>query len=145
MKKTKIYLNKYQQKSPTPLTPADEALDKMAALLASEMPANNQKSKKRVFAISFSQFAISVVAAIVLVGWGTFIALKSIENKKENHSTKQPVKHPKLDSLINKTVQIEDSATSSTETDIQTIISANMKANEEYIPQQHQNNNQISV
>jgi len=144
LKKTKIYLNPNQQKSPSPLTPADEAWDKMAELLDSEMPLSNQESKKRAFAISFSQFAISVVAAIVLVGGGTFITLKTIENKKEIHTIKHAVKHSEHDSLTNKTVQIEDSVLS-TKTDVQTINSANQKANEENILQQHQNNNQTSL
>ncbi|WP_291124849.1 hypothetical protein [Flavobacterium sp. UBA6031] len=138
MKKTKIYLKKYRQKSSKP---ADEAWMKMAEMLDAEMPASNQKSKKRAFAISFSQFAISIVAAIVFVGGGTFITLKTIESKKEIHTIKHAVRHLEHDSLTNKTVQIEDSVLS-TKTDIQTINSANQKANEENKLQQQQNNNQ---
>jgi len=138
LKKTKIYLKKYRQKSSKP---ADEAWMKMAEMLDAEMPASNQKSKKRAFAISFSQFAISIVAAIVFVGGGTFITLKTIESKKEIHTIKHAVRHLEHDSLTNKTVQIEDSVLS-TKTDIQTINSANQKANEENKLQQQQNNNQ---
>lgn len=131
-------MKKYRQKSSKP---ADEAWMKMAEMLDAEMPASNQKSKKRAFAISFSQFAISIVAAIVFVGGGTFITLKTIESKKEIHTIKHAVRHLEHDSLTNKTVQIEDSVLS-TKTDIQTINSANQKANEENKLQQQQNNNQ---
>ena len=105
MKRTKIYLNQKQQKSPTPLTPVDVAWDKMTELLDSEMPEITQKSKKRVFAISFSQFAISLVAAIIFVGGGTFITLKTIEDKQGIYTPKHAIKHLEFDSLINKTVQ----------------------------------------
>lgn len=138
MKRPKIDSNLYQQKSPTPLTPVDEAWNKMAEQLDSEMPVSNQEPKKRTIAISSSQLGILVVAAMILVGGGTFITLKSIENKKEIHSTK----YPKLNSLNNKTVQT-DSIISDIpgETDIQTSISTNQKENEEeMLPQQHSNN-----
>lgn len=144
MKKRKIYFDPNQQKSPIPLTPADEAWDKMAELLNSEMPATNQKINKRIFTTSFSQLAISLVAAIILIGGGTFITLKTIENKNEIHTHKHPVKHSEHDSLINKTVQTEDSAISA-KTDVQTSISTNQKANEEEILYQKQNNNQTSL
>ena len=134
-------MKKYRQKSPKP---ADEAWMKMAEMLDAEMPASNQKSKKRAFAISFSQFAISIVAAIVLVGGGTFITLKTIENKKEIYTIKHAVRLLDHDSLTTKTVQIEDPAIS-TKTDIQTINSANQKGNEENKLQQHQNKNQTSL
>jgi len=144
LKKAKLYLNPKQQKSPTPLTPVDDAWGKMAELLDSEMPVTDQKTKKRAFAISFSQFMISVMAAMILVGGGTFITLKTIDNKKDIHTTQYSVKQPKSDSLINKTVLTEDSAISA-ETEVQTSISAVRKANEEDILQQHQNNNHTSL
>ena len=137
-------MNQNQQKLPTPLTPADEAWDKMAKLLDSEMPISDKKTKKRAFTISFSQFAISVVAAIIFIGGGTFITLKTIENKKEIHTSKNTIKHSEFDSLINKTVQSEDSAISA-ETAVQTNISNNQKANEEEIQNRQQNNNQTSL
>ena len=137
-------MNQNQQKSNTPLTPADEAWNKMAELLDSEMPVSDQKSKKRAFTISFSQFAISVVAAMIFVGGGTFITLKTIENKKEIHTSKNAIEQSKFDSIINKTVQSEDSAISA-ETDIQTSISTNQKENEEEIQKQQHNNNQTSL
>ena len=137
MKRPKIDSNLYQQKSPTPLTPVDEAWNKMAEQLDSEMPVSNQEPKKRTIAISSSQFVLLMVAAMIFAGGGTFIALKSIENKKEIHSTK----YPKLNSLINKTVQTDSSAITPGETDIQTSISTNQKENEEeMLPQQHSNN-----
>jgi len=132
-------LNQHQQKSPTPLTPVDEAWNKMAELLDSEMPVSDQKSKKRAFTISFSQFAISVVAAMIFVGGGTFITLKTIENKKEIHTPKHSIKHSKFDSLINKTVQNEDSAISA-EKEVQASLSNNQKVNEEKELNQQQNN-----
>lgn len=143
MKKTKIYLNQNQQKSPTHLTPADEAWDKMTALLDSEMPVVNKETKKRAFTISFSQFAISVVAAMMLVG-GTFITLKTIDHKKEIRAIKHSIMHSEHDSLVNATVQFEDSAISA-ETDVQSSISANQKSNEEEVLNQLQNNNQTSL
>lgn len=143
MKRTKIYLNQKQQKSPTPLTPVDVAWDKMTELLDSEMPEITQESKKRVFAISFSQFAISLVAAIIFVGGGTFITLKTIEDKQGIYTPKHAIKHLEFDSLINKTVQSEDSAIA--EIDIQTSINTNQKADEEVIHTQQQNNNQTSL
>ena len=137
MKRPKIDSNLYQQKSPTPLTPVDEAWNKMAEQLDSEMPVSNQEPKKRTIAISSSQFVLLMVAAMIFAGGGTFIALKSIENKKEIHLTK----YPKLNSLINKTVQTDSSAITPGETDIQTSISTNQKENEEeMLPQQHSNN-----
>jgi len=137
LKRPKIDSNLYQQKSPTPLTPVDEAWNKMAEQLDSEMPVSNQEPKKRTIAISSSQFVLLMVAAMIFAGGGTFIALKSIENKKEIHSTK----YPKLNSLINKTVQTDSSAITPGETDIQTSISTNQKENEEeMLPQQHSNN-----
>jgi len=115
----------------------DEAWNKMAEQLDSEMPVSDQEPKKRTIAISSSQLGILVVAAMILVGGGTFITLKNIENKKEIHSTK----YPKLNSLINKTVQTDSSAIIPAETDIQTSISTNQKKNEEEtLPQQHSNN-----
>ena len=78
-----------QQKSDSQLTPVDDAWNKMAALLDSEMPVAKPQDKKRLFSVSFSQLAISIVAAMVFVGGGTFIAIKTIENKKENYSTTQ--------------------------------------------------------
>lgn len=143
MKKRNIYLNKYQQKSPKPLTPADEAWQKMGALLDTEMPASNQKSKKRAFAIGFSQLAISLVAAIILVGGGTYITLKTIE-KKEIHATKHSVKQPKLNRLINNAIQTKDS-TLLGDIEYQTINETNQKVNVENIPQQQNNQNKISA
>jgi len=142
LKRPKIDSNLYQQKSPTPLTPVDEAWNKMAEQLDSEMPVSNQEPKKRTIAISSSQFVLLMVAAMIFAGGGTFIALKSIENKKEIHSTK----YPKLNSLNNKTVQT-DSIISDIpgETDIQTSISTNQKENEEEMPPQQHSNNQTSL
>ena len=145
MKKTKIYLNQHQQKSPTPLTPTDEAWNKMAELLDSEMPASDQKSKKRAFAISFSQLAISIVAAIVLVGGGTFITLRTIEkNKKEIHNTKQQNNKLKNDSLANKILLSEDTIVSA-DTAVNTLNNSTPKANDKSKIQQHQDNNQTSL
>jgi hypothetical protein len=144
LKKAKLYLNPTQQKSPTPLTPVDEAWGKMAELLDSKIPVTDQETKKRAFAISFSQFMISVMAAMILVGGGTFITLKSIENKKEIHTTQYSVKHPKPDSLINKAVLIEDPAVSA-ETNVQPSINAGRKTNEEDILRSHQRNNHTTL
>jgi len=137
LKRPKIDSSLYKQKSPTPLTPVDEAWNKMAEQLDSEIPVSDHKPKKRTLTISSSQLGILVVAAMILAGGGTFIALKSIENKKEIHLTK----YPKLNSLINKTVQTDSSAIIPAETDIQTSINPSQKRNEEKMqPQQHSNN-----
>jgi len=144
LKKTKIYLTQKQQKSPSPLTPVEQAWDKMATLLDSEMPESKQKTKKRAITISFSQFVIFVMAAMVLVGGGTFLTIKTRENRKEIKTSNHSVKHPKPDSLMNKTVQIEDSAIS-IERDFQTSISFNQKVNEKVVLHQQQNNNQTSL
>lgn len=137
-------MNKYQQKSPTPLTPADEAWEKMLSMLDSEIPSSNQQSKKRVFTISFSQLAISLVAALIFVGGGTYITLKSLDNKKEIYITKHLVKQQKLNSHINKTILTVDS-TLSLSIDPRKINSTDQKVDLENMPQQHNSINQISV
>jgi len=144
LKKKKIHLYQTQQKPPTPLTPVDEAWVKMAELLDSEIPVSVQKSNKRVFAISFSQFVVFVMAAMILVGGGTFIMLKRTGSKNEIHAINHSIKQTNPDSLINKTVLTEDSAIS-TKTDVQTNRSANQKANEENLLPKHQNNGHTSL
>ena len=61
-----------QQKSDSQLTPVDDAWNKMAALLDSEMPVAKPQDKKRLFSVSFSQLAISIVAAMGFVAGGSF-------------------------------------------------------------------------
>ena len=132
-----------QQKSDSQLTPVDDAWNKMAALLDSEMPVAKPQDKKRLFSVSFSQLAISIVAAMVFVGGGTFIAIKTIENKKENYSTTQSNNYSQHDSLDNKTLQFTDSAIENNP-DVQSNIDMTLKSNKEEVLNQKQNNNKTS-
>lgn len=143
MKNDKKYLIHKQQKSDSQLTPVDDAWNKMAALLDSEMPVAKPQDKKRLFSVSFSQLAISIVAAMVFVGGGTFIAIKTIENKKENYSTTQSNNYSQHDSLDNKTLQFTDSAIENNP-DVQSNIDMTLKSNKEEVLNQKQNNNKTS-
>lgn len=144
MKKPKTYKNRTQQKSPTHLTSADEAWKKMAAFLDAELPVANQGTKKRAFAISFSQFAISIVAAMIIVGGGTLVTLKTIENRKELNTSNHTTKYLVADSLNKKTIQLEDSAIS-TQSDVQAFDTVNLKTNNEEKLQLQPNNQQTST